>query len=65
MSSGGDFRLTAEKMRDKLLSQMGRTAQSVDRTIATGYGSKMVSFADEVKSDILCHAKESLLCFPL
>ncbi len=55
--SGGDFRLTAEKMRDELLSQRGKAAQSIDRTVATGYGSKMVFFADEVKSDILCHAK--------
>ena len=55
--SGGDFRLTAEKMRDQLLSKIGKAAGPVDRTVATGYGSKMVPFADEVRSDILCHAR--------
>lgn len=62
--SGGDFRLTAEKMRDKLLSQMGKAVQSVDRTVATGYGAKMVPFADELKSDISCHARGVSSLFP-
>ena len=55
--SGADYKLTADKIRDKLLSQIGEAARPVDRTVATGYGSKMVPFADEIKSDILCHAR--------
>ena len=55
--SGGDFRLTAEKIRGELLSQIGRTADDISRTVATGYGSKLVTFADEVEPDIICQAK--------
>ncbi len=55
--SGGDFRLTAERVKNELLSQAGVSAGDVSRIIATGYGSKLVTFADEVKLDIVCHAK--------
>jgi len=55
--SGGDFKLTAERIRKELLSQAGISASDLFRTVATGYGSKLVTFADEVKPDIVCHAK--------
>lgn len=55
--SGGDFKLTADKIRGRLLSQTGRTADDISRTVATGYGSKLVTFADEVEPDIICQAK--------
>jgi len=55
--SGGDFRLTAEKIRKELLSQSGRSTGDISRVVATGYGSNLVSFADEVKPDIVCQAK--------
>jgi predicted CoA-substrate-specific enzyme activase len=55
--SGGDFKLTAERIRKELLSQMGVSASDISRTVATGYGSKLVTFADEVKPDIVCQAK--------
>jgi predicted CoA-substrate-specific enzyme activase len=55
--SGGDFKLTAERIRKELLSQTGRSASDISRAVATGYGSKLVSFADEVKPDIVCQAK--------
>lgn len=55
--SGGDFKLTAEKIRKESLSQTGIAAGDISRTVATGYGSKLVTFADEVKPDIVCHGK--------
>jgi predicted CoA-substrate-specific enzyme activase len=55
--SGGDFKLTADRIREALLSQRGISVETISRTVATGYGSKLVSFADEIKSDITCHAK--------
>lgn len=55
--SGGDFKLTAERIREELLSQIGRAGSNISRTVATGYGSKMVTFADEFEPDILCQAK--------
>jgi predicted CoA-substrate-specific enzyme activase len=55
--SGGDFKGTAEKIREVLLSQAKISPGGIFRTVATGYGSKLVTFADEVRPDIVCHAK--------
>jgi predicted CoA-substrate-specific enzyme activase len=55
--SGGDFKLTAERIRKELLSQIGKSEVDISRTVATGYGSKLVTFADEEKPDIVCQAK--------
>jgi len=55
--SGGDYKLTAERMKKELLSQAGISFSDLSRTVATGYGSKLVAFADEVKPDIICHGK--------
>ena len=55
--SGGDFKLAAERVKEELLSQAGVSYSDISRTVATGYGSKLVTFADEVKPDIVCQAK--------
>jgi (R)-2-hydroxyacyl-CoA dehydratese activating ATPase len=55
--SGGDFKLTAERVKKELLSHVTISARDISRTVATGFGSKSVTFADEVKSDIVCHGK--------
>jgi predicted CoA-substrate-specific enzyme activase len=55
--SGGDYRATAERIREALLFQTGISQRSIVRTVATGYGSKRVAFADGYKTDIVCIAK--------
>jgi predicted CoA-substrate-specific enzyme activase len=55
--SGGDFKLAADRTRKELVSQARISAGDISRTVATGYGSKLVAFADETKSDIACHGK--------
>jgi predicted CoA-substrate-specific enzyme activase len=55
--SGGDFKLTAERIRQTLLPKVGISAKDISWTLATGYGSKSVTYADELKPDIVCHAK--------
>jgi predicted CoA-substrate-specific enzyme activase len=55
--SGGDFKLTSEKVREELLCRAGVSSHHISRTVATGFGSKSVLFADEVKPDIICHGK--------
>jgi len=55
--SGGDFKLTAERIRKEILAQTGKSTGDISRTVATGYGSKLVTFADEIKTDIVCLAK--------
>jgi predicted CoA-substrate-specific enzyme activase len=55
--SGGDFKSTAQKIRKELLCQTGISAGDISRVVTTGYGSTSVTFADEVKPDIVCDAK--------
>ncbi len=55
--SGGDYKLTAERVRSELLKLAGRSAADVSRVVATGYGAKRVAFADETRSDVACQAK--------
>ncbi len=55
--SGGDFKQTALRIRERLLTRAGRSAHEISRIIATGYGSKLVLFADEMRPDIVCLAK--------
>lgn len=62
--SGGDYQATADRIRKTLLSEAGITKEDIARTVATGYGSKQVTFADEVRHDIVCHAKGVSSLFP-
>jgi predicted CoA-substrate-specific enzyme activase len=55
--SGGEFRVTAEKIREELLSGAGISEPDVLHSVATGYGSKMAAFANAVVTDISAHAK--------
>jgi predicted CoA-substrate-specific enzyme activase len=55
--SGGDFKLTADKIREAFLGSVGLTQGDITRTVATGYGSRQVPFADEVRPEISCHGK--------
>jgi predicted CoA-substrate-specific enzyme activase len=55
--SGGDFKVTAERMKASLLVEAGLAPKDIVRTVASGFGAKMVSFADEIVTDISCHGK--------
>jgi len=55
--SGGDFKLTADRIREELLARAHVSARSISHTVATGFGSKSVSYADSMVTDISCHAK--------
>jgi len=55
--SGGDYRKTADTIRDNLLSMTGIRSGDISYTLATGYGAKNVGFAQEVVTDITCHSK--------
>jgi predicted CoA-substrate-specific enzyme activase len=55
--SRGDYRKTAEKIKEDLLSAAGLQSRDIVYTIATGYGAKNVGFAKEAVTDITCHGK--------
>ncbi len=62
--SGGDLKLTADRIRKELLSQARISKEEIACTVATGYGSKLVSFADELRPDLVCHGRSISSLFP-
>jgi len=59
--SGGNYRLTASKVKEQLCSKCGLSENDISYIIATGYGSKNVDFADDSLTDISCHSRGVLL----
>jgi (R)-2-hydroxyacyl-CoA dehydratese activating ATPase len=55
--SGGNYELTADRVSKELLSRADQSSKRIVYTIATGYGARSVTFADEVVTDISCHSK--------
>lgn len=55
--SGGDFRSVAENVRKELFSMTGMEEGDISYTLATGYGSKQVAFANDTATDLSCHSK--------
>lgn len=55
--SGGDYEQTAERIREELLHQSRKSEKDISWVVATGFGSKLVSYANETKTEIVCLAK--------
>ncbi|MBW1908369.1 MAG: hypothetical protein JRJ11_02340 [Deltaproteobacteria bacterium] len=64
MPSGGNYQLTADKIREELLSSTGLSPGDIVYTVATGYGAETVTFADDIRADISCHSKGIFHLFP-
>jgi len=62
--SGGNYRLTASKVKEQLCSKCGLSENDISYIIATGYGSKNVDFADDSLTDISCHSRGVFYLFP-
>ncbi len=62
--SGTDFSATADQCLEISLKMAGRTRSDILRVVSTGYGRKNVTYADETKTEIGCHAKGCFLYFP-
>jgi predicted CoA-substrate-specific enzyme activase len=55
--SGGDYRFTADRVREVLLSKAGLLSGDVAYTVSTGYGAKLVAYTDDAITDISCLSK--------
>ncbi|HUV60326.1 MAG TPA: acyl-CoA dehydratase activase [Desulfatiglandales bacterium] len=64
MPSGGNYNLTADRLKKELISKAGLSLKDIAYTIATGYGAKNVSFANDVITDISCHSRGIFYLFP-
>ncbi|RPI78931.1 MAG: 2-hydroxyglutaryl-CoA dehydratase [Desulfobacteraceae bacterium] len=62
--SGGHFANTAQQVKNKLLTRSGLNPSDPAYTVATGYGSKAVSFANEIVTDITAHGRGLHFLFP-
>ena len=63
--SGTDFESTARVCLDASLAMAQQSQDNIAKAIATGYGRKNVSFAQEDKTEIGCHSKGCYLYFPI
>ncbi len=63
--SGADLRKAAEECREEALRAARAELGSVRRTVATGFGREAVPFADELKTEIACHARGAFHHFPM
>ncbi len=62
--SGTDFQRTAADCLNESLKMAGMSHEAVRRCISTGYGRKNVSFRDDTKTEIGCHARGAYHYFP-
>lgn len=64
MQSGGSYKETAGKAAQAALEKAGLLMGDISYTIATGYGSAAVDFADRSVTDISCHGAGIHHLFP-
>ncbi len=63
--SGTDFQKTAEECLEESLKMAEASPESVGKCFSTGYGRKNVSFRDDTKTEIGCHARGAYHYFPI
>jgi len=62
--SGIDYSQTADAGLEEALALAKASPNDIAATVATGYGRKNVSFANDAKTEIACHAKGCFHFFP-
>ena len=62
--SGTDFSDTAESCLESALKMANSSRSDIVKTVSTGYGRNNVTFSDQTKTEIGCHAKGCYFHFP-
>jgi len=62
--TGADSEAAARRAMEGATAKANLSVQAVDHIMATGYGRIRVSFADEIVSEISCHARGAHWFFP-
>ncbi len=62
--TGASSKKAADKTFNQILTEHGLSEKDIDYIIATGYGRVKVPFANEVVTEITCHAKGGNYYFP-
>jgi (R)-2-hydroxyacyl-CoA dehydratese activating ATPase len=63
--SGTDFQKTSEECLGEALQMAGKSVEQVSGCVSTGYGRRNVTFRDDTRTEIGCHAKGSYHYFPM
>lgn len=63
--SGTDFTATADFCLESSLEMADAAKTDIVKTVSTGYGRKNVTFAQENKTEISCHAKGCYYYYPM
>jgi predicted CoA-substrate-specific enzyme activase len=64
LSTGEEGAVIAQKAMDEALKKASLSFDQLENTVATGYGKKSVTFTDNTKSEMFCHAKGAHWLFP-
>jgi len=64
IGTGADSEATSRRAMDIALAESGVTDREVKGIMATGYGRVLVPFADQIISEISCHARGAHQLFP-
>ena len=62
--TGHDVSKAAERVATQALEKAGCTKADLDYVMATGYGRYAIPFANETKTEIICHAKGAYFLIP-
>jgi predicted CoA-substrate-specific enzyme activase len=62
--SGTDLAASASVALDEVISRAGVTRDAIQAIIATGYGRRNVSFANDTKTEIACHGRGCHYYYP-
>jgi predicted CoA-substrate-specific enzyme activase len=62
--SGADFKAAAEKSFAEAQKQARKKIQDHSFVVSTGYGRRNVTFANDTRTEISCHAKGGFFYFP-
>jgi len=62
--SGTDFTATADLCLEQALKMAKSEKKDIIKTMSTGYGRKNVSYSDDTRTEIGCHAKGCYFYFP-
>lgn len=64
IATGASSKKACDKIYKQILQVTKLNAKDIDYVVATGYGRIKVPFADEVVTEITCHARGANYCFP-
>ena len=64
LTSGVNYRMTAQKLREELLAKAGLLAEDISYIVTTGHSTAIVPFSNQQVADIRCCAKGINHIFP-